>query len=439
MKNYLSKYSPLQFSSILILISLLTFFITENTISLLILAAIIIFIFSTISEKGHLIGLILFGLIEAGRIVFEVIGVSALINEMLFLVTITIILNYFKKSIKSEGEREKTYEELINNAMDGIIIINSSHKVVLFNKTAEQMFKVDAEEVINTDVHQFLPESFRQNHKELVNKFGKTGITNRRMGSLGILKAYRKDGVEFPIEASISHSNIGGEKIFSVNLRDVSERIKDEEKLKNMVNEKNLLIKEVHHRVKNNLQIIISLLNLQTNYIKNPMLLGALIESQNRIKSMSLIHEKLYKKQDSESLDIKNYIEDLSYRLFSTYRQNNSDVKFISEIEDVQIEPEKMVYLGLVLNEMITNSLKYAFPPKWNRNNVEKQIKITVTKKVNFVEINVIDNGIGFPDGYDFNKTDTLGMQLIYNLSEQIDGKIEVNTEEGVHFKLLLK
>ena len=183
---------------------------------------------------------------------------------------------------------------------------------------------------------------------------------------------------------------------------------------------KEVLLKEIHHRVKNNLQVINSLIRLQCAYTDDKVALELFDECQNRIISMALIHEKMYEAHDLSNINIKEYVSELSQNLLRSYRLNqriNLDVNVSLE----HLSLDTLIPLGLLLNELISNSLKHAFEGL-----EEGTIKIELDKDENdmFV-LNIGDNGIGLPKDFSFNSAHTLGMELVVTLSEQLDGKIE--------------
>lgn len=197
--------------------------------------------------------------------------------------------------------------------------------------------------------------------------------------------------------------------------------------------EKETLLKEIHHRVKNNLQLIQSLLNIQSSYIKDEFSLGKFRESIERVRSMALIHEKLYLSTDLSKIDFTEYLESLVSQLFVSYNINPERISVNIHIDASHKEMDINVAVpcGLMINEMLTNCFKYAFP-----NNKKGKIELTYhSKKVTGHKskntIIVKDNGIGFPKNMDPEKMPTLGMQLITTLVEQIEGKLEVMNQDG--------
>jgi two-component sensor histidine kinase len=195
--------------------------------------------------------------------------------------------------------------------------------------------------------------------------------------------------------------------------------------------EKEHLLREIHHRVKNNLQIISSLLNLQTEGTHDKKFLALIRESRNRIKSMALVHEMLYATSDLSSRKLKTYVKNLYESIYSSYRRPDMKISFHLEVrEDVHFEIDRMINIGLILNEVISNSLKYAFDKS------EGNIYINLSEKENAYALLVRDDGKGLPENFD-EKTDShLGMQLIYLLAEQLNGKVELESKNGTSYVL---
>ncbi len=209
---------------------------------------------------------------------------------------------------------------------------------------------------------------------------------------------------------------------------EASKRKKAEESLKASLKEKEILMKEIHHRAKNNLTIISSLLNLQSRYINDKEALDVFKESQNRARSMALIHEKLYKSDELKEINFGEYIRNLTTELLHSY-QTSPGIKLNMDIGDIDLDINTSVPLALIVNEIVTNSLKYAFPDKETGN-----ISVSFNKKADELQLIIKDNGIGFPADLDFKNTNSLGMQLVTSLTDQIKGSIKLERDEGTKF-----
>ncbi len=206
-------------------------------------------------------------------------------------------------------------------------------------------------------------------------------------------------------------------------------------RLVNSVREKDILLKEVHHRVKNNIQIISSLLNLQARYIKDREALEIIRDSRNRIESMALIHEKLYRSKDLANIDIRSYIKELTSYLFHSYSKSGSQIDLIIKIGSVDLGMDTAIPLSLMINELVVNSLRHAFPGGHKGEIVIELDKIGDRK----LKLIFADNGVGFPPNVTFPHSHSLGLQLIQSLAEQLIGNIELTTNtQGTTFRITL-
>jgi PAS domain S-box-containing protein len=215
---------------------------------------------------------------------------------------------------------------------------------------------------------------------------------------------------------------------------DITDRKIDENKIKTSLLDKNILIQEIHHRVKNNMQIISSLLNLQTQYVDDQEAVNVLKESQNRVQTMAIIHEKLYQSNDLTHINFVNYIQSLVLNLFSSYNIKKSQIRPILKIENIHLNMETAVPCGLIISELISNSLKYAFP-----NDMKGEICIKLTSNKDGYQLCICDNGIGLPKDINFDNIKTLGLLLVNSLTTQIDGKITVQREHGTRYTINFK
>ncbi len=221
-------------------------------------------------------------------------------------------------------------------------------------------------------------------------------------------------------------------------IRYAIERKRSEEKIKASLQEKELLLKEIHHRVKNNLQVISSLLHLQSYYIKDSKTLEMFKESQDRVQSMALVHEKLYRSPDLTKIDFAQYIKSLVHSLYRSYRIDPKQIELRSMVKNVFLEIDMAVPCGLIVNELVSNSLKHGFPQRW-----EGKGKIGVVlrqKGDDQVELIVKDNGIGMKEKSDDPDHGALGLRLVHILAEdQLQGKITINRKKGTTIKISFK
>lgn len=210
---------------------------------------------------------------------------------------------------------------------------------------------------------------------------------------------------------------------------DITEKKLSEKEIVESLKEKEVLLKEIHHRVKNNLQVISSILNLQSSFVKDEKTLEILDESRNRIRSMAIIHENLYRTTNFSSIDFTGYLQNLCINLISSYHVYSGVVEFKDEMENIDLVLDQAIPCGLLVNELITNSIKYAFPSKQ-----AGIITVGLEEKDGKIYLRIEDNGIGLPKDFDMMKTDTLGLQLVSTLAEQLDGEITVRNHQGTKY-----
>jgi PAS domain S-box-containing protein len=252
-------------------------------------------------------------------------------------------------------------------------------------------------------------------------------ITNRRLleSEIKSLNAVLEQRVKDRTEA-LSKAN---EALEEENMQ----RLDAEERLKASLNEKTMLLKEVHHRVKNNLQIIVSLLNLQSRYVKDESVLATIRESQNRVKAMALVHEKLYRAEDIAHIDIDDYIRFLGTGLSQFYDAKSRGIRFTLEAPEVRVDINTAIPLGLILNELISNAFKYAFPKGRSG-----EVFVSVKRDEKTLTVIVRDDGAGIPGDFDWKNTQSLGLRLVNSLVDQLDGTIELDRSSGTRFTMVL-
>ena len=218
---------------------------------------------------------------------------------------------------------------------------------------------------------------------------------------------------------------------FRCSNRDISLRKKEEEQLRNSLIEKEILLKEIHHRVKNNLQVVMSLLNLQANAVENKVVREAFAKSNDRINAMALIHESLYQSDDFSKISPEKYIDKLIQSTVSTFGSIDKQIKHELDIEEIDIAMDEAIPMALVINELLSNSYKHAFPNG-------RVGKITVVLKEiedETILLKYSDDGVGIQKEIIPHELDSLGMQLIYDLVEgQLKGEVELETTNGTHY-----
>ena len=217
--------------------------------------------------------------------------------------------------------------------------------------------------------------------------------------------------------------------------KEVAERKRTEEALRASLREKEALLQEIHHRVKNNMQVISSLLSLQVRHMSNEECRRVLIEGQTRIRSMSMVHEQLYQSQDLSNVDLAAYIRKLADHLFSLFLPDSPRVAFATDLEDLRLDINAAIPCGLILNELLSNALRHAFPG----DRTGRVRAATRRKPDGSLEIRVEDDGVGLPKGLDFRQAESLGLQIVNLLADQLEATLEVDQTKGTAFILTFK
>ncbi|MCI5207457.1 MAG: sensor histidine kinase, partial [Candidatus Electrothrix sp. ATG2] len=217
--------------------------------------------------------------------------------------------------------------------------------------------------------------------------------------------------------------------------KEISDRIKAEKQQQASLAEKEALLKEIHHRVKNNMQIAASLMFLQSQSVENPEALHVLQDSQERIKSMGLVHELLYRSGDFSKVSFSEYIKALVESLQGSYTDyNQRDISLLVEAEGIALPVDTAVPCGLITNELITNSFKYAFP-----DNKPGEIFVRFVREDDQYILTVGDNGVGLPVDYDWKSAKSLGLNLVRTLAGQLDAKVRFENDNGLKTSLAFK
>lgn len=232
---------------------------------------------------------------------------------------------------------------------------------------------------------------------------------------------------------------IGGISLLLISLlsfllyRVLSKVNQQKSQLSEALRDKDLLIKEIHHRVKNNLQLVSSLLSMQSRTIVDPSVAGAIEDGKSRVRSMALIHQDLYQNDNLKGVNVKSYLDDLCSELFNTYNVNQQPVELSLDIEDIILDIDTVIPLGLIINELITNSLKYAFPK-----GEPGKVSITLKRSSDGLVLHVKDNGVGY-DLDRANTSNSFGTKLIKALSKQLDGHLDVDSSNGTSIRIKFK
>lgn len=335
-----------------------------------------------------------------------------------------------QESLKKSEERFRAVAE---SALDGIVTTDVDGNIIFFNNSLKTIFGYEAGELSGKPLTILMPGRFKEKYLSELERFKSSG-KHRLMGKTVSTTGLKKDGSEFPFEMSLSAWESGGTTYFTSILRDLSERKKMEEELLESLKEKEMLLKEIYHRTKNNLIVISSLLNVQSQHITDEKALNFFKKSQYRARSMALIHERLYQSRDLKRINFGDYIRKLSNELLEAYAINPENKKMDISADDIMLDINTAIPLGLILNELISNSLKYAFP-----NGREGEISIDFREVDDQFLLTVKDDGVGFPEDLNFRTAKTLGSKLINSLTNQIEGEIKLDRSKGTKFQIKFK
>ena len=348
---------------------------------------------------------------------------------------ITLLFFTVAMSLTTTRKLYKKTEQILESTGEGIFGIDLKGYCTFVNKSAIEMLGLDplqSNKKIHDIIHHSYPDGKNYPAKEC-------HIYNALHTKSECIKDdevfWRADGTYFPVEYSSNPIIEKGEvKGGVITFTDITKRKKSEKIIEDSLREKDVLLREIHHRVKNNMQIISSLLNLQSAYFQDSEAVNVFKESQNRIRSMALIHEKLYQSGNIAGVKLRDYVQDLASHLMSSYSLDSAKIKLVTDIENVSLGIDTAISLGLIVNELLSNAFKYAFP-----NDASGEIKLSYKPtNGNASTLIISDNGIGFPGNIDFRRTESLGLQLVNTLVEQLEGNIQLNSNNGTKFTIVL-
>jgi PAS domain S-box-containing protein len=367
----------------------------------------------------------LYGLRADGSEFPLAIGLNPIATEAGTMVLSTII------DISERQRLEDRFRQAVEASPNAMVMTNAEARIEMVNTQAELMFGYTREELLGRPIEMLVPERFREHHPELRAVFV-ADPSPRPMGAGRDLFGLRKDGSEFPVEIGLNPMQTGdGTKILAA-IVDISDRKQKEDRIVSALHEKEILLREIHHRVKNNLQIVHSLLELQSARIPDPVARDMLRVSQARVHSMALIHQTLYSSNDFATVDFHRFLDSLVPVLIASYGVDTNRISVRIDVDPVQLPIDAAVPCGLVVNELITNAFKHAFG---YRDHGEITVALTWLT-ANEVLLSVSDDGIGIPDHINISGTDTLGLQLVGLLAEQLGGVVTIQRSDPTRFAL---
>jgi two-component system sensor kinase len=351
-----------------------------------------------------------------------------------------------KKLYKSLLNNEKRLESIINGSPIPTFVIDTNHEVVYWNLALENFTGIKKKDILGTNNHWhvFYPEqrpcmadlllegNWKGIFKWYSTKHMPTELVDNVYSATGFFPNI-KDGrwlymTAFPLLDS------EGKVIGAVEtLEDITQEVEYKEKIENSLEEKEILLREIHHRVKNNLQIISSLISLQSNRLSDEETIHLFRKTRNRIQSMALVHEKLYQSGDFTRINLAEYIQDLVWNVLNSYEGSQDRITLEMDCEPIWININTAIPCALIINELVTNSVKHAFP-----HDQTGKIIIRLHQKEDQIIITCTDTGVGLPPDINLLQTSTLGLKLVQALTEQLKGKIKILSTEGTSFEIYI-
>ncbi|MEI7557180.1 histidine kinase dimerization/phosphoacceptor domain -containing protein [Candidatus Chlorohelix sp.] len=318
------------------------------------------------------------------------------------------------------------YRLFLEKMSQGAVTLNLSGMILYCNQRFSELIELPIEQIIGSYLYQFV---VLEDKPLLENALKKSERANFRceinLSTVG-------GGKQVPFDLAFTPMLIDALPVICLVATDLTEQKQTENRIRAALVEKETLLKEVHHRVKNNLQVLHSLLKLQEIAIKDPLVAELFIECQNRIKSMALVHEKLYQSENFSRVDMKTYIQSLTNNLLHSLNFISERVAIDLKIEGVLLNMDTAIPCGLLINELLYNAFKHAFPGE--RKGI---VKIELSRDSrDMLRLLIADNGVGIPENLDPQNTETLGLQLVGMLTKQLDGKLEIQREGGTTFTI---
>ena len=337
-----------------------------------------------------------------------------------------------KKAEEELKLSEERHRAIYDQAYIGIARIAKIGRFLLVNERLCQMLGYSAEEMYRQTFYDLtLTEEVEDSLKNW------DSLLSGEIDNFSREQTYlhkNGDHISTNVTVSLVRDTKGNPNYYVAVFEEITERKAQERALKESLAEKEILLKEVHHRVKNNMQVITSILNLQSAYINDEGALQMLKESQDRIKSMSLIHESLYQSNILSQVNISDYVTNICKNLYHSYLRPEGGIQLDFDMDEVHLNLDTSIPCGLILNELMSNAMKYAFTGL-----DEGKITVGLRRKEERFVLSVEDNGVGLPDGFVIEESDSLGLQLVSTLVTQIGGELVIHSKEPTKFTIDFK
>jgi len=381
--------------------------------------------FATPHPRPMGLGRDLFGRRKDGSTFPVEIGLSPIQTDSgIFVLSSIVDLTQWKR----QQERFRLVVEAAPNAM---VMVNPQGQIEMVNTQAENVFGYSRGEMIGQPIEILVPPRFHAQHPGYRAAYF-TNSNPRPMGAGRDLYGRRKDGSEFPVEIGLNPIETEDGMMVLSAIVDISDRKQKEERIAASLKEKEVLLGEIHHRVKNNLQFIRSLIDLQAAKIEDESVRAMLIDCKNRINSMALVHNLLYQSKDFTLIDFQHFIQQVIHTLKASFMSSDRRVDLQVDADRLSLPIDTAIPCGLIVNELIANAFKHAFPD-------DRRGRISVLAGQGDdkgIVISVSDDGIGIPEGKDIADGETLGLTLVHLLTDQIGGALHINRANPTRFEL---
>lgn len=331
-----------------------------------------------------------------------------------------------KRLEEAREESEARFRAVAETASDALISCDGNGNIIYSNAAAQNMFGYRAEWLMGRSINRLIPDQ------------DIPGITvdehDTNSERMRELTGQRADAVSFPLELTLASWTLGGSRYHTAIIRDITQRKAQEVSLNSALREKETLLKEVYHRVKNNLQVIQSLLNLEARTLPEGPARDAMAETGARVRAMALVHEKLYQSGNLSSISLPDYIHDLVLQLQDSGAIDVRRIAVLTEVAPVDVGLDTAIPLGLLLNELVSNCIKHAFP-----DGRKGRIRIQVERLASGGRLVVSDDGIGLPADFRTDRITSMGLKLATSLAKQLDGRMQIISDNGTQLIIDLK
>ncbi len=341
--------------------------------------------------------------------------------------TLAVEVNERREAERALRESEAIFHQMFEMSPHPMVIYDSN-TILSANPSSARLYRSSSSnDLVGRCIWDLIhPDSLVESREKMDQM-----VENREAVQIAELKLFAKDSTVLDVEiVSLPIVYEGLPCVLTIG-RDITEAKRAEERLIASLQEKEILLREIHHRVKNNIQVISSLLRLQSRYTGNQSLEDVFSESQNRLMTMALIHEKLYESKDLTRIDFQAYIDSLTWHLFQVFGISKNQITFLKNTERVLLPLDIAIPCGLLINEILSNSLKHAFPE-----GSKGLIELSLVSLNGAAELTISDNGIGLPWPIESKDFQSLGMHLIQTLVRQLKGHVTVRTSGGTSFHI---